>query len=91
MTTETRTTTHMPIDVMDITEEQCLMIVPPNFIGMMTGVRFARFMVGDRVELTYTNGSTESAALPRSDYVRVLNSDSFFDVVSAVQEQNRTA
>ena len=66
-----------------ITKQQCTLIVPPNVTGLMCGVIFAKIFAGDRVQLTYHDGETESARISKADIA--ASKDNFFTLVSAVQ------
>lgn len=59
-------------------------LVPPMAISLMTGAVYARDIKGRKIELTYTDGQTESAKTGKriADY-----GDDFFTVVSDVQSK----
>lgn len=69
--------------------ELCTWIVPSNVIVMMTGVKYAKKFASGRIELTYTDDTTESARCKETDNLDP-NGD-FFSIVSAVQSRRKEA
>jgi hypothetical protein len=64
---------------------QCTMIVPSNIQAAITGVGYARIFGSGIVELNYTDGSKESAA------IATPTPSEFFALVSAVQDKRTKA
>ena len=60
----------------------CNWLVPPNFIGMMSGTVHAKQTKDGVITLTYTDGTEESR---KSDKDAVTDFDSYLSVVSFVQ------
>lgn len=70
------------------------LIVPPNNISTLCGVKYACLMAKNRVRLVYADDTTEDATIPESARVGWTNTsergnwpDSFFALVSAVQSR----
>jgi hypothetical protein len=66
-------------------DNNCTMIVPPKIVGMMCGVSYARIFPSGKVQLTYTDNTTETATLTAQQLEE--GRENFFSFVSDVQDQ----
>lgn len=65
----------------------CTLIVPPNIIAMISGVKTARIFPSGVVRLQYVDGSCEDATLTPEEIGQ--GSLNFLSLVSSVQQRRK--
>jgi hypothetical protein len=66
-------------------QKECIWIVPPTFVAMMTGARYAKILGDFSVTLHYEDGAEETAKDSRA-FLESWNGENFFELVGHVQK-----